>query len=498
MKHKFIILPLLCAGLSTNVICLATSCKNNDDDSDTIKITSDYHLVVHAQEKDYSYAHQINEALKYYCGYELPFDIGSVPSTNHEIIFDMSRQECKDLLPKLGEDKYIIKEDNGKIIIAWKSHMARMCAVDHLLTKYASNKGIIIPKGLEVIGHCNANNIVTEIDLPEDPSNEYRNIRDAYMVKEDDGYYLFGTTGWAGTDWRYYKHANTGSLTTDWVNGGKIAELSGNLPDIYDDPGHDPQRWAPEIHKYKDKWYMFTTYHSRCSDQRGVTIFRSDNLIGEYVPISSNKKNLERGAEWTNNKHITDDYATVDPSGQKAGHTIDGTLYVDPQGQPWLVYVNEWVAQSDRVGRFSAVKFTNDNLEQIDESTNKELFRADDAPWAPEGNEVTDGCFIHTMPSGRLIMTWSSNNGNGYSVGFSTSDHGILGPWEHHKQQLYAAGMYRTSNVGGGHCMFYEDNGQLYMCMHGEASDGHPAEHPVIVPVKETPYDTIAWDLYHE
>ncbi|MCQ2792498.1 MAG: family 43 glycosylhydrolase [Bacilli bacterium] len=483
MGKKFLHLVTTGGALFT----CATGFSSCSKDSTNTKITRDYQIFVHLGEDiEYSYAYQINEALDYFCHFQLPIVSDSSMIKDHEIIFDMTRKECADLLPKLDDDEYIIKERDSKIIIVSKSHMAKMCAVDHLLTDYCSKDGLIVPKNTEVKGKCKASDIVTEITLPDDPdsSNKFHEIRDPFIVKEGNDYYMYGTSYWDGIDWRAYH--TTGSFKNEWENLGKVAEIGETYPDIV------KQRWAPEVHKYKDKFYMFTTYLSQSSRQRGVTILRSDLPTGEFKMISHNARNV---AQFGNdNHHITYDLSTIDKEGKPAGCTIDGTLYVDPDGQPWLVYVNEWVSQTDEVGRFSAVKLSED-LTEIDESSNKELFRADAAPWGEAGIKVTDGCFIHTMPNGRLVMTWSASNGHGYSVGFATSDNGVLGPWVQHKQQLFAPGMYASDNPEGGHAMIFEDNDQLFMCLHGPNAK---TEHPIVFPIKETHYNTIAWDLYQK
>lgn len=466
-------------GASLLVMFPIVSCNQSSD----VIVTNDYQIVVHEDGEDsgFSYAHQINEAVSYVTHNKLPIVISSAPVRTHEIILDNNRVEARELYKSLGDYEYAIKEDNGKIILAYTSHMSRMCAVDHLLTEYYDNKvGIKIPKGTLVKGTCKPDDVVIEVTLPEDPDNKFHEIRDPFIVKANDAYYMYGTSYWDGIDWRVYKAT---SLKGEWTNLGPVVPEEGGTkyPDI------DKQRWAPEVHKYKDKYYMFTTYLSKETNQRGVTIFRSDSPEGPFEMISKNERNKVKPG------HITYDFSTIDKEGKPAGCTIDGTLYVDPQGQPWLVYVNEWVSQTDEVGRFSAVKFS-DDLSTIDESSNKELFRADCAPWGPPETKVTDGCFIHTLPSGRLVMLWSADNGHGYSTGYATSDHGVLGPWEQHEQQLYVSHMYKSEAPDGGHSMIFNDNGQLYMCQHGPNGG---TEHPIIVPVKETSYNTISWDIYN-
>ncbi len=478
MNNK--LLKIFTLSTTLGATSMATSsCSMNEK----LTITSDYYIVINTQEDDYSYAHEINEALGYYNHYSLPIVDGQDPAKhNKEIVIDMNRSECASLSNELDKDGYIIKEDNNKLIIAYDTYMARLCAVDHLLTEYGNN-GISFPKGKVIKGKCKKDDVIIDITLPLDPDNKFHEIRDPFIVKTNDAYYLYGTSYWDGIDWRAYKST---SLKGEWKNIGVVVpEKDKKGESLY--PDIEKNRWAPEVHKYKDKYYMFTTFNSKATGQRGVTIFRSDSPEGPFTMISGNPRNE------VNPGHITYDYSTFDKEGKPAGNTIDGTLYVDKDGQPWLVYVNEWVSQPDEIGTFNAVKFNSD-LTRIDESSDTLLFRANNAPWAPSDAEVTDGCFVYTLTSGRLVMLWSQGNGKGYATGYATSDNGILGPWTQHNQLLFAKGMYDIDSVEGGHSMIFNDNHQLYMCQHGPNGG---TEHPIIVPVKETKFNTISWDIYN-
>ena len=88
-------------------------------------------------------------------------------------------------------------------------------------------------------------------------------------------------------------------------------------------PGKDfdgnDEWWAPECHFYQDAFYLFASYHSAASNKRGTAIFRADNPLGPFALITDG--------------HIT----------PKERDCIDGTLYVDEDGQPWMIYVGEWI-----------------------------------------------------------------------------------------------------------------------------------------------------------
>ena len=71
-------------------------------------------------------------------------------------------------------------------------------------------------------------------------------LRDPFVLAENGVYYMYGS------GWICYK--NNGDLE-NWTRLEK---------DFVTVPSEcDGDKWAPEVHKYKDKYYMFTTYHSQ-------------------------------------------------------------------------------------------------------------------------------------------------------------------------------------------------------------------------------------------
>ena len=131
-------------------------------------------------------------------------------------------------------------------------------------------------------------------------------------------YYLYGTPGkyaWHGADGFYCYISDD---LENWEGPQKVF-----APD--ETFCSDRNYWAPEVHKYNGAYYMFTTYRSSVTGHRGCTIMKSDSPEGPFVPISKNS-NGEPG-------HPTPDDL----------YTIDATLYVDREGQPWMVYSKEWM-----------------------------------------------------------------------------------------------------------------------------------------------------------
>ena len=212
---------------------------------------------------------------------------------------------------------------------------------------------------------------------------------------------------------------------------------------------------------------MFTTYHSSVTGHRGCTIMKSESPEGPFREIT--------------NGHIT-------PSDWDS---IDGTFYVDGDGQPWMIFVHEWTSTDDGVGRMAAAKLSADLTHFISEPI--ELFRADDPSWA-QGN-ITDGCWMYKCADGQLLMLWSNKDANGYCVGVARSASGkVDGEWTQDKDLLYSRNMLGTYD--GGHGMiFYGTDGRMYLSIHSpNSSSAGRKETPVFIPIREQ-NGVLVWDI---
>lgn len=278
-----------------------------------------------------------------------------------------------------------------------------------------------------------------------------KQLRDPFVLVKDGTYYAYGT------GWQCYKNTS-GTLTGDWEE----------LPLVVTPPADDDgQHWAPEVHVYQNAYYMITSYRSAKSGHRGCVILKADNPEGPFLPHSEGHVTP---AEWD---------------------CIDGTLYVDGEGSPWIVFVHEWTCQPDHIGTFAAARLSEDLTHMI--STPIELFRATDPVWAKAG--VTDGCFMYTATDGQLLMLWSNFAADGYCVAIARSDNGRLdGKWSHDEKRLFSKEL--SGEYDGGHGMLFTDtNGQMYLSIHSpETLEGATRKNsPVFVPVREEK-GTLVWD----
>lgn len=214
--------------------------------------------------------------------------------------------------------------------------------------------------------------------------------------------------------------------------------------------------WAPEVHAYNGKYYLFATLNSDIEWKkeqkgwpkytfRGTQIFVSDDPEGPFLPFNHTPHTpMERMA-------------------------LDGTLWVE-EGRPYMIYCHEWVEIVD--GSMVLVELASDLSVAVGESTR--LFHASAAKWSTGSlhddlqvtSHVTDGCFLYRSKTGKLLMIWSSFMNGEYAIGIAESLTGkVSGPWRQQEQPLF------TQN--GGHGMiFHTFDGRLCITFHRPNSPG--------------------------
>ncbi len=179
---------------------------------------------------------------------------------------------------------------------------------------------------------------------------------------------------------------------------------------------------------------MFATYFSSATQHRGCSILKSASPEGPFVEIT--------------NGHVT----------PKDQDSIDGTLYVDKSGQPWMIYVHEWTSTDDGIGRMSAAKLSDDFTHFVSEPI--ELFRADSPSWSDD--RVTDGCFMYTTSNNDILMLWSNFSDSGYCVGIARSENGkVDGRWLQDDKLLFSKEF--TGDYDGGHGMIFKGRNGSYV-----------------------------------
>lgn len=275
-------------------------------------------------------------------------------------------------------------------------------------------------------------------------------IRDPFVLPNaaEQQYYLYGTRG---------SEAWTPSASgIDYYTGTDLQNWEGPFPAFRPPAGFwaDRNFWASEVHVYRGRYFMFASFKAEgvC---RGTQILAADSPQGPFLPVSDG------------------------PVTPRDWECLDGTLFVDADDQPWMVFCHEWVQVGD--GEICAVRLSDDLTSAIGQP--HLLFHASEAPWAQEVNSkgrkgyVTDGPWMHRLANGELIMLWSSFGTGGYTVGVAKSISGdILGPWQQMPEPLYAG--------DGGHCMVFRTfEGELLLAYH--RPNPTPDERPYFVRLRE-------------
>jgi len=253
-------------------------------------------------------------------------------------------------------------------------------------------------------------------------------IRDPFILTYDNKYYMYGAPG---------KHAWDGQAgflcytSDDLDNWSEPIQCFTPPKDFWADTNF----WAPEVHYYKGRFYMFAFFYREDETRmRATQILASDSPEGPFEVWSQ------------------------EPVTPNNWMCLDGTLYVE-NDVPYMIFCHEWLQTVD--GEMCVVELSADLKSAV--SKPKVLFKASESGWAIRNNGdgyVTDGPFLHKTNDGKLVMIWSSFSENGYAEAVAYSDNGsINGNWKHCEKML--------SSQNGGHGMIFKDlNGEMRFTMH--------------------------------
>lgn len=256
-------------------------------------------------------------------------------------------------------------------------------------------------------------------------------IRDPFVYAENGRYYLYGST-----DHDIWKSEGRGFD----AYASEDLEHWTCLGNVFDRPqGYWGQVnfWAPEMHAYRGKYYLFASFKAPgvC---RGTAVLKADSPEGPFRP-------------WSERALTPPDW-----------ECLDGTLYVE-DSKPYLVFCHEWVQIGD--GEILYMPLTDDLSAPAGEP--KLMFKASQAKWSRAVNHssgtrgyVTDGPNMYRTSDGTLLMLWSTLSPGGYAIGCARSDNGRLsGPWTVDEEPLF--------DKDGGHGMIFESfDDRRYLAIH--------------------------------
>jgi beta-xylosidase len=248
------------------------------------------------------------------------------------------------------------------------------------------------------------------------------NVRDPFILLDDGKYYLYKTLR---------------NRFGEWIKGVEVL-ISDDLENFSDPiPAFVPDDdfwgirdfWAPEVKKYNGKYYMFVSHDYTSKDEgylHGVSISVADKPTGPFKPLINDM---------------------ITPRGWDC---IDGSMFVDDDGQVYLYFVRQWPALYD--GQMYAAKLSPDLKKIIGEP--QLIFTAKDSIYShivqngPYFGYVTDGPFVIKY-KGLYLLTWSTfNTFHNYVISLATSTTPI-GQFNCKYPPLF------TDN--GGHSMIFKD-----------------------------------------
>lgn len=268
-------------------------------------------------------------------------------------------------------------------------------------------------------------------------------IRDPFILADGGKYYLYGSRG----NEAWGKCSGLDVYVSDNLETWSDAIQAFTPPEDF---WTDMHFWAPEVHKYDDKYYMFVSFKS-CDRCRGTQILKADSPMGPFV--------------------IHSDGPVTPPEWE----CLDGTLYIE-NNVPYMVFCHEWTQIDD--GEICVMELTKDLKKAVSEP--KILFRASEPVWS-DGYEpdkyVTDGPFLYRTQGGRLLMIWSSFSKHEYCEAISYSDNdSIFGNWFHDERLLF--------EKNGGHGMIFKKyNNEKMFIQH--MPNNSPHERPQLFKIIE-------------
>lgn len=265
------------------------------------------------------------------------------------------------------------------------------------------------------------------------------NIRDPFVLVHGGKYYMYGSRGSNQFGFEVYVSDDL----ENWSNGKTIFEYFDGFWGVCD-------FWAPEVHEYNGKFYMFATFKPE-EGPRGTGILVCDTPDGTFKP-------------WSDGMVTPKDWSS-----------LDGTFYVE-DGVPYMIFCHEWIQIQD--GSVCAMRLSDDLKKPVGEPF--VLWNASNASWirsvSGEGNFVTDGPFVIKYGK-KLTCIWASFiKGGDYCEGIAYSDNGkIDGKWTVSDNLIF--------DDDGGHGMHFSAlDGKEYFIFH-KPNHPHLAERPVLIPL---------------
>lgn len=298
------------------------------------------------------------------------------------------------------------------------------------MIKYFVIGSFILTMGITSACSNNATqNKTPEEDTTEQVSKQQIFLADPTIFYDKGTYYLYGTHA--------VKEGFEVYTSTDLKNWEKQNQLALSEEDVFGDHGF----WAPQVFKFKNKYYMAYTANEH------IAIAQSDSPLGPF------KQKVQK--------------PVTDPDGLK---NIDPYVFFDTDGKTYLYYVR--LKDGNRI-YMAELK---DDLSDIKPNTITSCVNAVDDPqkWENLANKtwtVTEGPTV--LKHNDLYYLFYSGNGFRsiyYALGYAIAKN-PEGPWKKYEGNPILDKDMIEEN-GPGHGDFFQDKtGQYYYVFHTHFSD---------------------------
>lgn len=270
---------------------------------------------------------------------------------------------------------------------------------------------------------------------------------DPFAFEHDGKYYLIGTTS-PGEGFQCYESTDL----AHWQPKGWAWRKQA-------DSWATAALWAPEVKFYQGKFHL--TYSGLV---RGST--PNKLLMGLAVSDKPEGPYQDLRTPW------------FDPGYS----TIDGHIFVDDDGTPYLYFSRNGEQDGYSFGINYGVRLERDLSKPVGEPV--KLIEASQ-PWERinwEKNRCNEGATV-IKHKGRYFMTYSANHTNfpGYGVGYATAD-SPLGPWTKAEENPILRGIpgMGVSSPGHNSIVTTSDGKEMFIIYHTHADPAKPSEDRVV------------------
>lgn len=270
---------------------------------------------------------------------------------------------------------------------------------------------------------------------------------DPFAFLHQGKYYLIGTTS-SNEGFQCYESTNL----RDWTHKGWAWRKT-------EDCWAEAAFWAPEVKYYQGKFYM--TYSGRVRDSNPGKL-----LMGLAVSDTPEGPYRDLHAPWFDLGYST----------------IDGHIFVDDDGTPYVFFSRNGVQDGYSYGMNYAVQLERDLSKPVGEPVKvgeaSQLWER--VKW--DENRCNEGAFV-LKHEGRYYMTYSANH-TGYShygVGYATADK-PLGPWTKAEENPVLKTNLTVGVSAPGHnsIVTSPDGTELFIVYHTHANPEKPSGDRVV------------------